>query len=307
MSNTSSELAIVYGIAVATGDGDAPVLFAAATAGLRRSEDGGATWRDAWSTLTLTEPLAATSVAVSPGWVHDRTVFCAAPGGVFRSTDGGHEWELAHLPRPTPFVSQLLLSPDYVNDGIVWAGTVEDGVYRSGDRGVTWQAWNIGLLDPNILCMAASPAFPADRTLFVGTDSGIFRSTNTGRFWHETPFDMDDAPVLCLGVSPRFADDCTLLAGTETRGLWRSEDGGDQWQRVKGLDTADPINAVVFDGAHMLVMLDERLMQSEDGGQTWRVRADAPGDTSFTALAAPRGLGGSLVAGLSDGRVIYMP
>ncbi|CAA9376224.1 MAG: GH74, partial [uncultured Chloroflexia bacterium] len=206
------------------------------------------------------------------------------------------------------FGSQLLLSPVYPEDGLIFAGTVEDGVYRSGDRGATWEAWNIGLFDPQILCMAASPDLAHDRTLFVGTESGIFQSVNNGRFWRELSFAMDHAPVLSLAVSSQYGEDGTLYAGTEAHGLWRSSDRGESWRHVDGLDTTDPINAIIVDGNadELLVSLDATIMESSDGGSSWKVRAASPNEASFTAIAAPPGIDGALLAGLSDGRVIVV-
>ena len=301
-----TELAIVYGLACAPSGGEPETCFAASIAGLQRSDDNGATWHGAWESLNLSETLAATAVAISSGWATDLTVFAAAPGGVFRSIDGGRSWSMALLPRPTPFVSQLLLSPAYPDDGLIFAGTVEDGVYRSGDRGATWEAWNIGLFDPQILCMAASPDLANDRTLFVGTESGIFQSVNTGRFWRELRFAMDHAPVLSLAISSQFGQDGTLFAGTEAHGLWRSSDCGATWQHVQGLDNTDPINAVIVDANtdRVVVLLDQTIMESRDGGSSWKVRVASPNEASFTAIAAPYGAEGALLVGLSDGGVL---
>ena len=87
------------------------------------------------------------------------------------------------LPAPAPFISALALSPNFARDDAAFAGTLEDGVFLTHDRGKRWEAWNIGLLDRNVLCLAVSPAFERDRSLFAGVESGIFYSSNGGRFW----------------------------------------------------------------------------------------------------------------------------
>ena len=55
---------------------------------------------------------------------------------------------------------------------------MDDGVYRSADRGVRWVAFNFGLLDLHVSCLAVSPDYADDETLLAGTESGIFESTN---------------------------------------------------------------------------------------------------------------------------------
>ena len=71
---------------------------------------------------------------------------------------------------PWPFLR------DFAKDGILLLGTNEDGVLRSADQGRTWASWNFGLVDFNVLCLAISPAFDRDETVFAGTGSGLFLS-----------------------------------------------------------------------------------------------------------------------------------
>ena len=78
--------------------------------------------------------------------------------------------------------------------------------------------------------------------------------------------------VAGLAVSPNFAQDGLILAATAA-GLFRSLDGGWQWQPARhGLP--DPrITAVAFGPvveAAFVATADGRLFQSEDGGVTWR-------------------------------------
>ena len=91
------------------------ICFAAHTAGLARSVDGGRTWRDAYTALDLQAALTTAAVAVSPDFAADRTLFAGAVGGVLRSHDGGETWTVAALPPPPPFVTALAVSPNYAS------------------------------------------------------------------------------------------------------------------------------------------------------------------------------------------------
>jgi hypothetical protein len=73
-------------------------------------------------------------------------------------------------------VTCIALSPNYVVDGLVFAGTLEDGVYYSDDWGQHWKSANFGLLDKSVFLPFLSPNFPHDGIIFAGTDSGVFRS-----------------------------------------------------------------------------------------------------------------------------------
>jgi len=287
------------------------VCFAARPTGLYGSQDGGQSWQSAYGSLALEAPLATAAVALSPGFPADQTLFAGVPGAILRSSDGGRSWFVAPLPTPPPFVSSLAISPNFVHDGIVLAGTMEDGVFRSGERGVHWATWNFGLLDLNVLCLAISPAFAEDETVFAGTDSGIFCSTNGGRAWREVDFPADLAPVLSLALSPGYASAGLLFAGTESYGLYTSQDRGHSWTRL-GEGTIDgAVNSLLLSPEfparpEMLVSWAEALLISRDGGQTWSDwNPDFDIQHSIMAVAAPLGLGpdAPLMVGLVDGQV----
>ncbi len=211
------------------------------------------------------------------------------------------------LPTPPPFLCCLVVSPAFAEDGVVVAGTVEDGIIHSSDRGETWRRWNFGLLDLSVLALAISPAFSTDETLIAGTETGIFLSTNGGRAWKETSFPDEAAPVLSLAVSPTFATDAVLWAGTERHGLWRSDDRGASWARVDRGRIDDAVNQIVVDSIGLLVALPELVLVSRDGGARWSVVAEDRAGGGIAAVAAPAGLidGSTLLIGRRDGTVLH--
>lgn len=303
---------ITYALASSPNFSKDGICFAARGSGLYRSEDGGRTWQPSYGTLNLEAPLPTMAIAISPDFASDRTVFAGVPGGILRSFDGGHTWDVVQFPSPPPVISALVVSPNYARDGILLAGTVEDGVFSTSNRGGHWVAWNFGLLDLNTICMTVSPDFTRDETLFVGVDSGIFRSTNGGRAWREVDFSPDLAPVLSLALSPAYPGDGILFAGTESQGLYRSEDRGRSWARL-GEDTVrGAVNAILLspefpEKADILVMLGDELLLSRDGGQSWSEwGAGVEFGEGLTCVAAPQGLepDALLLVGLIDGGVL---
>jgi hypothetical protein len=286
------------------------LCFAAGGTGLRTSTDGGYTWHNTYAMLDLRAPLATAAVALSPGFRYDHTIWAGAVGGVLRSHTAGRDWMVAGLPSPPPFVSELVVSPHYAEDGLVFAGTMEDGVLRSWDRGASWAAWNFGLLDLSVYALAISPDFARDDTLYAGVESGLFCSRNGGRAWRETSFPMEVAPVLSLAISPNFAADGVLFAGTETNGLWMSADRGVTWRALPAWETPGPINALILAPAwtpqrSILAVTNAALCLSHDGGVSWQVKHDAE-LTAITCAAAPSGFqsGARILLGTGDGRVL---
>jgi photosystem II stability/assembly factor-like uncharacterized protein len=269
--------------------------FMARTSGLYRSEDRGATWQSAYDSLLLQHPLLTTAVAISPDFEHDANVFVGVGGGILRSADGGRNWQIVRVPQPPPIISSLLVSPNYFHDGMIFAGTMEDGVLFSSDRGYSWSAWNFGLLDLNILCMALSPDFSNDETLFVGVQSGIFRSTNGGRAWREVNLSFGYDAVLSLAISPGFAKDGILFAGTETQGLWQSTNGGESWQMIGDSVFINPVNGIwlsseLSDQLEILVLHGGILLASSGDCHSWHVwQAEQMKDKAVTAVLAPLG------------------
>jgi photosystem II stability/assembly factor-like uncharacterized protein len=302
--------AVVYALAPSPEFAVDGICFAATAAGLLRSADRGATWEPAYASLNLAEALPTPAVAVSSVFAHDRTVFAGVAGSVLRSTDGGQTWQVATLPAPPPTVSTLCISPAYEEDGILFAGSMQDGVFRSANRGSNWVAWNFGLIDLNVLAVALSPNFGADETLFAGTETGLFRSTNGGRAWREVALPEDAAPVLALALSPHYDQDGIILVGTEEQGMWNSADRGKNWTHLAGLP-AGAVNAVLLDPEYpapprLLVLMDSGLYLSEDNGESWlELPLDLAEDVAPMCVAAPEGLtaGALLLVGLSDGAV----
>lgn len=289
-------------------------FFAARNSGLYRTEDGGLAWQMAYQSLDLSEPLPTLTVAIAADFEHDPRVFAGLSGGILRSLNGGQVWENVPLPPPPPVISTLELSPNFEQDGIVFAATLEDGVLFSADRGHHFGAWNFGLLDLNILFLAISPDFAQDETVFVGTQSGIFRSTNGGRAWREVDLPVGYEAVLSLALSPDFARDSILLAGTELQGLLLSTDSGESWRRLGADVFTEAINAVQLAPdfsarPEILALHAGTLLHSADRGETWNLwREDILADQQVTAILAPHGFdpGALVLVGLLNGNVLRL-
>ena len=278
------------------------LAFAAKKSGLYRSNDKGKTWEDAFSSLNLSAPLPITFTAVAPAG-EITYVFACAEGQILRSLDAGQTWtwQTAKLDTPAPLVTALVASPNFAKDGTLLAATMQDGIFRSTDRGVSWTGWNFGLYDPNINAVA----FADSQTIFAGTQSSIFRSTNAGRSWRDLDFPIDCAPALCLAVNR----EGIIYAGTETEGLHVSHDKGKTWEGL----TEGAVEQIHLDArGKILILKDGELLLSEDDGNSWqpaRPGFEPAADISACTTTLP-GLdsarGKNLLVGLSNGEIIKL-
>jgi photosystem II stability/assembly factor-like uncharacterized protein len=285
--------------------------FAACGSGLYRSTDRGASWALAYTSLGAESPLTTLAVAAASGPGQTQLVFAGLSGGLLRSADAGVSWELAPQPAPAPIYTALIVSPDFAHDGRLFAGTMGDGVLIYSNSGRDWAMWNFGLLDSNVLCLAVSPAYGEDQTLFAGVSSGLFRSANGGCSWREVDLPIGYEAVLCLALSPSFAEDGLLYIGTEQQGLLRSVDRGQSWRCLGETTLTEPINSILLgprfhEQPELLILHGERLLYSADGGDTWEAwRAEGLADLEITAVATPHGLdpGAAVLVGLVGGQV----
>jgi len=290
----SHEGGTVVSFATAPAAEGGAMLFAATAAGLFRSEDDGRAWSAGGETPL---PLLV-AVAASARFVENHLIFAGTQTGFHRSTDAGRTWRQT-LSGGRVFT--IAVVPTAGTEGCIFIGTQQDGILRSDDGGRTWAGANAGLLDLTVLALAFSPDAARDQTGFAATTSGLYRTRNGGKSWRAVELPLDDPAVQCLAVSPAFAHDRLVLAGTESDGLWRSDDGGTNWDLVPGLP-AGGIGAVTFtprdaESRHIAVATDDGVALSHDGGGTWRLTGETLPPVLDLAFV-PDGSGGALVAAL---------
>jgi photosystem II stability/assembly factor-like uncharacterized protein len=270
--------------------------YAACASGLYYSQDKGSSWRIAYGSLSLKEPLPTLCVVAPIGSDGDPLIFAGLNGGILRSEDNGQTWQSLPLPSHPRTITSLVPSPDFAHDGILLAGSLGTGILLYKSDGSDLTMWNFGLLDHEILCLSASPSFARDRIIYAGVQSGLFMSSNCGCSWKDIDILIGYEPVLSLAISPNFTEDGTLYIGTEGKGLFRSTDQGGSWQRLGENELVAPINAILlssnpFNESGMLVLHGGELLTSSDTGDSWdRWEKEGSVDKDVTAVLAPQGL-----------------
>lgn len=151
------------------------------------------------------------------------------------SEDGGHSWtQLKGGPLEGWTVTGILVHP--TNPDIAWFSTLGGGIFRTKDRGNTWETANQGLKSPQMMDLAGDSVKPD--TLYAGAENrGVFKSENGGESWKAISTGMDpNEPIYALVVDP--VRPHVIYAGSNRSGVFVSEDGGARWRLLNtGLRT----------------------------------------------------------------------
>jgi photosystem II stability/assembly factor-like uncharacterized protein len=271
--------------------------------GVYRSDDEGRTWRHTHAaavptasdvvyarplTPVTSAELLKANVAVSqehafPGgmWLYgyDQCLARFAPAGQACATRA--DWPSEGFD-PYPMVLQLYrYASDAVvaRDGSLVASGFSTvltggGTFRSEDGGGTWAyTWTPQTGHSNIWRVAG----PGPRLYASGT-GGVFRSDDSGRTWTRTAAPTSE--VRALAVDPTNADVVYAGSWNAEGGIFKTTDGGGAWTRVSnGLPARAGVAALAVDPTDPLHVAAATywygVYLSSDGGQTWKLAADA--------------------------------
>ncbi len=220
--------------------------------------------------------------AISPNYQADHTLLAGLTfggrggGGLYRSTDGGDTWQPTTRGLTDLEVSQIVFSPTFAQDQIIFLTTDYRGLFRSTDGGDTWLPLaDTYATDPSnvrVSSLAMSPAFASDRLVLITTNH-LLRSSDGGNTWVDTGL-----PPGQVVFSPNFAEDKLILSD----GRWRSTDGGQTWQpAAAGLEPNQGTQSLFFspnfatDQTVYLILYQQydqplQLQRSIDAGRTWQ-------------------------------------
>jgi photosystem II stability/assembly factor-like uncharacterized protein len=293
--------------------GNANIYYAgAASGGIFRTTDAGVNWEPVFDGQPVSS-IGALAVAPSDPnvvWAGTGEPFIRSNisigWGVFRSTDAGKTWTKAGL-ETTGRIARMVVDPRDPDVALACAlGTAygpqpDRGVFRTADGGKSWT--KILFVDEKTGCsdLVMDPNNP--RILFAGTwqieihtygresggpGSGLYRSTDAGATWK--PLEekgLPKKPWGKVGLAMSKANSNRVYAlievgdgvpwkGQENEGgrLWRSDDGGEQWQlmtsdrQVAGRTHYYNRMGVAPDDPDEAYFLTSAWAKTKDGGKT---------------------------------------
>ncbi|MFN2595813.1 MAG: WD40/YVTN/BNR-like repeat-containing protein [Pyrinomonadaceae bacterium] len=185
---------------------------------------------------------------------------------------------------------------------VFYIGVNNGGVWRTNDYGRTWQPIFDDQPTGSIGALAVAPSDP--NTIYVGSGEGlqrpdlsvgdgVYKSTDGGRTWRHMGL-RDGQQIGAIVVDPRDRDRVFVAVlghpygPNEERGVFRSTDGGEHWQKVLYKDADTGAVALSFDPSNSQTIYADLwqarqgpwengswqgagsgLYKSTDGGSTW--------------------------------------
>ena len=203
---------------------------------------------------------------------------------------------------PTRGGRAVAVAADPVKQNVFYLGTVAGGVWRSDDAGQYWENISDGQFTASSI--GALAVAPSDgNVIYAGTGEatiridvthgdGVYKSTDGGKHWRHVGLE-DSRHIGEIVVHPTNPDIVYVAAlghafkDSEQRGIYRSTDGGESWERVLYVsDRAGAID-VAIDANNPRILFatiwqarrtfwsmdsggpDSGLYRSLDGGDTW--------------------------------------
>lgn len=158
--------------------------------------------------------------------------------------------------RPTASVVQCMISAP---GGVLFAGTLGEGVFRSADDAESWEPSSSGLANLNVLSIVTMPS----GDVFGGTfGGGVFRSVDGGRNWAAVNNGLPDLEVVALASSV----DGVIYAATSAGGVFQSDNRGRSWTYV-GLERMFISSIAVTPGGEVVAAVagEGLYLLSDDG------------------------------------------
>lgn len=232
--------------------------------GVYRSLDEGFTW-----TGSL-EGLGAHSAIDNCITVYGDTVMSGThTDGVFRSPDNGTTWERIGTTDPFDTLSNAVVFTTLrPQPGLLLAGTCGNGMglYRSANNGQTWAHITDGLPDQDgsgFTCMNSLTMSGAN--VIAATTEGLYYSTDLGLTWNAS--NITGPITYAAGLAANGNAACVGISSGSPAGIYRSTNGGANWQQVSFYPD---VLAIASDGVdHFYAGSFSQNYRSTDNGLSW--------------------------------------
>jgi len=317
----------------------------AASGGIFKSTDGGIHWDPIFDDQPVSSIGSLAVAASDPNivWAGTGESFIrshiSVGSGIYKSIDAGKTWKLMGLEK-TARIANVVIDPR--NPDIVLACALghaygpqpERGVFRTTDGGKNWE--RALFVDENAGCSDMGMDPNNSRVLFAGMwqleihtygrksggpGSALFKSTDGGATWKRLEgHGLPHAPIgrIAVRVAPKDSSrvyalietgDGVPMDGKPTQSgqLWRSDDGGENWQlvnsdrQIRGRTHYYTREEVSPDNENEVYFFTSAFSRTLDGGHTLTNMPSVPGGDNHEMWIDPTN--GDRMAVVNDGGV----
>jgi photosystem II stability/assembly factor-like uncharacterized protein len=164
-------------------------------------------------------------------------------GGVYMSDDDGQSWSMLEGMRGRSVRNMAQSSKD-PNDLVVAA---RDGVYRTTDRGRTWERITPSN-DPELKGFHSVAIDPRDdNVIYVGTHHLPWKTTDAGKTWKLAASRekgmIDDSDIFSIHIDESNPDVVLMSACS---GIYRSRDACENWTKIQGIPNTSRRTHVIY-------------------------------------------------------------
>ena len=215
----------------------------------------------------------------------DHFLFAATDFGVYKSSNNGDYWYPSNGDSAYWDIYSVAIL-----DSLLFAGSAEHGVFRSTDKGITWDTVNIGLPynSPNHY-IRINKLYVDGKNIYAGTNQwGIYFSSDHGDTWLPDTQGLEDNsngyffPIYSISRIGNY-----LYAGTQDGGIFRQANPGDSWTQVNaGLPQYPYVISIISNGDKIFAATFNGLYYSSKDNIEW-----SPAFTEFTGNVDIRVIG----------------
>lgn len=286
-------------------DDESVFYLAAATGGILKSTDAGATWENIFDDqpiLTIgdiaIDPTNSNIIYAGTGEANSST-FSFLGNGMYKSTDAGATWTHIGLDNSS-FIGRVVV--DYSNHERVFAAACGNlftpdanrGVYRSDDGGLTWQKKLFVTDTTSAIDLVIHPTNPnilyasmwerrrgLNYRRSFGYSSGIYKSADGGDTWQKLTNGLPSYEMGRIGLAIAPTNPDVLYAFCDDKysiDVFKSTDGGATWVQtndgsLQGMNSDfgwyfGQVRVDPTDENRAYVMGVE-LWRTDDGGNSW--------------------------------------
>jgi len=294
----------VLSLAVSPQNGN-EVYIGTVSSGIFKTTDAG----EKWQALKVSMSTAGKvySVAVDP--INSNAVYAAAivdgRGKILKSTDAGVNWKEIYTEASSgSFVLALALDP--AGSGKIFGGTAGGQIIFSDNNGDTWK--NLYKAQGGVFKIAID-SMNSNLAYFAVSQSGLLRTRDGGKNFENLGEKNNLNTQQQIGNPTAIVADPSrtnwIYAGTTT-GLFRSKNGGDDWESLKVLSApqanqTNSIRGIAINSQNsdeIVYGAAQAFYKSVDGGQSWAA-VQLNGSRTAEAIAYNRQNPGVIYVGMN--------